>query len=266
MKFGKKVGRESKKRYLKAGTLAQLCYRKTSSKLCRDIISEKRISSVTKKARSNVLFAEEDSGDSVYGSLESPTKTTAGNTEEETQSNQPATPKTPSSEPLDSHSNLESLPMDVLVRILCHLHHDQLLPVFHVSRRIKTAVSIARQHHFNYTTPDRARQEMLRTRTPHSAEHWPFVRHIDSRRLFPPTPKAPRQAIRPPQCHSVCMKQSSVVLFQDSSMPCNPSSGSKVTRYPPAMFSWKSLSLNRVLFYEDDLCHAVAHFINQSSQ
>lgn len=116
MKLGeKKEGRESKKKYLRAGTLAQLCYRKASSKLCRDIISEKKISAVTKKARTNILFAEEDSGDSVYGSLESPMKTTAGNTEEETQSNKPATPKTPSGEPFDSHSYLESLPMDVLV-------------------------------------------------------------------------------------------------------------------------------------------------------
>lgn len=93
------------------------------------------------------------------------------------------------------------------VKLLCHLHHDQLKPVFHVSQRIRKAVSLslsasssfcfffynlrihdltssyywqqvilARQYHFNYTTPDRSRQEMLRTMTPHPTEHWPFKR------------------------------------------------------------------------------------------
>lgn len=95
------------------------------------------------------------------------------------------------------------------VKILCHLHHDQLRAVFHVSQRIRKAVStslslylclyldqlwfwadgwsclyccvqvvIARQFHFNYTTPDRSRQEMLRTITPQPTEHWPFVRWL----------------------------------------------------------------------------------------
>lgn len=92
------------------------------------------------------------------------------------------------------------------VKILCHLHHDQLRAVFHVSQRIRRAVSsslslwhvciavvilswqlmvlfimmlqvvLARQFHFNFTTPDRSRQEMLRTMTPRPTEHWPFVR------------------------------------------------------------------------------------------
>lgn len=90
------------------------------------------------------------------------------------------------------------------VKILCHLHHDQLKAVFHVSQRIRRAVSLslppcvwvsifvcgpsinvnycwiqvclARQFHFNYTTPDRSRQEMLSIMTPRVAEHWPFLR------------------------------------------------------------------------------------------
>ncbi|KMZ69432.1 F-box protein [Zostera marina] len=256
MKSGeKKRGRNSKNRYLRPGALAQLCYRKSSSKSHRNT-GEKKISPIRKKARSNFLSAEENSGDSVLGSLKSPLKTILENSDDVLESNPPETPKTPSTKQFDSQSFLEALPMDVLVRILCHLHHDQLLPVFHVSQRIRTAVSIARQHHFNYTTPDRTRQEMLRTRTPHSTEHWPFLRNIDSTSLFPPTPKAPRQGTRPPRSHSVCMKQISAVLFKDSAMPNSPS---KVLHYPPTtMFSWKSLALNRVLFYEDELCHAVS--------
>lgn len=255
MKLGeKKRGRNSKNRYLRPGALAQLCYRKSSSKSHRNT-GEKKMSPITKKARSNFLYAGENSGDYVSRSLESSLKTIVGNSDEVPQSNPLETPRrTPSTKQFDSQSCLEALPMDVLVRILCHLHHDQLLPVFHVSQRIRSAVSIARQHHFNYITPDRTRQEMLRIRTPHSNEHWPFLRNIDSRSLFPPTPKAPRQGTRP-RSHSVCMKQISAVLFQDSP---TPNSSSKVPHYPPTIFSWKSLALNRVLFYEDELCHAVA--------
>lgn len=34
----------------------------------------------------------------------------------------------------------------------------------------------ARQQHFDYTTPDRSRQEMIRTKTPAPTEHWHFTR------------------------------------------------------------------------------------------
>lgn len=37
-------------------------------------------------------------------------------------------------------------------------------------------VELARQYHFNYTTPDRSRQELLLNRTPLPTEHWPFLR------------------------------------------------------------------------------------------
>lgn len=41
--------------------------------------------------------------------------------------------------------------------------------------RFEKKVVIARQFHFNYTTPDRSRQEMLNTMTPLPTEHWPFM-------------------------------------------------------------------------------------------
>ena len=37
-------------------------------------------------------------------------------------------------------------------------------------------VELARQYHFNYTTPDRSRQELLLNKTPLPTEHWPFLR------------------------------------------------------------------------------------------
>lgn len=39
-------------------------------------------------------------------------------------------------------------------------------------------VVLARQYYFNFTTPDRSRQEMLSTMTPLPAEHWPFARSV----------------------------------------------------------------------------------------
>ncbi|KAJ0770471.1 putative F-box domain-containing protein [Helianthus annuus] len=74
------------------------------------------------------------------------------------------TPKTPCDpfpkvDRSDYESRLESLPMELLIKILCHLHHDHLKAVFHVSKRVRKAVAIARQFYLNYTTPDRSRQE-----------------------------------------------------------------------------------------------------------
>jgi len=66
------------------------------------------------------------------------------------------TPKTPRLDDPLSESKLESLPMELIVKILCLLHHDQLRAVFHVSWRIRKAVMMARQFYFNYTTPDRS--------------------------------------------------------------------------------------------------------------
>ncbi|XP_030924061.1 F-box protein At4g35930 [Quercus lobata] len=167
------------------------------------------------------------------------------------------TPKTPRVEDCMSESRLESLPMDLLVKILCHLHHDQLRAVFHVSQRIRKAVVIARQFHFNYTTPDRSRQEMLRTVTPQPTEHWPFVSKGDGKGIWMPsphTPKAPRHGPRPPSRLKFSeMRQVAAVLFPESAFP----SRCMVPSALPKPLC-KSLASNRVLFYEDELCQAVA--------
>lgn len=133
MKSGeKKRGRNSKNRYLRPGALAQLCYRKSSSKSHRNT-GEKKISPIRKKARSNFLSAEENSGDSVLGSLKSPLKTILENSDDVLESNPPETPKTPSTKQFDSQSFLEALPMDVLVcsRVL-HFIHLIMLFCLHV--------------------------------------------------------------------------------------------------------------------------------------
>ncbi|MCL7037237.1 hypothetical protein MKW94_019197 [Papaver nudicaule] len=169
----------------------------------------------------------------------------------------PRTPKTPRWEDPESDSRLESLPMDLLVKLLCHLHHDQLRPVFHVSKKIRKAVLMARQFHFNYTTPDRVRQEMLRTKTPLPTEHWPFVSKGEGKGTFrssPHTPRAPRHGPRPPSRYKDAdVSQIAAVLFQESAFPPK-------FIVPPSLSKsvCKSLASTRALFCEDDLCHAVA--------
>ncbi|KAJ0969889.1 hypothetical protein J5N97_022795 [Dioscorea zingiberensis] len=163
----------------------------------------------------------------------------------------PATPKTPDDFGSHSQSMLESLPLDILVRIMCCLHHDQLRAVFHVSRKIRIAVILARQNYFNYTTPDRARQEMLLTKTPLPTEHWPFQRKSEGNerwKVVPQTPKAPKHGPRPPRANLVDMKQVAAILFQESIIPTNNVA-------PPRRLPMNS---SRVLLYEDELCQAVA--------
>lgn len=142
------------------------------------------------------------------------------------------TPKTPRMEEYDSESRLESLPMDLLVLL-------------------------ARQFHFNFTTPDRSRQEMLRTMTPRPTEHWPFVSKGDGKCVIipsPHTPKAPKHGPRPPSRIKISdVRQITAVLFQDPAFHSRCMVPSVLPR--PLC---KSLASNRVLFYEEELCQAVA--------
>ncbi|CAK8577800.1 unnamed protein product [Lathyrus sativus] len=50
-------------------------------------------------------------------------------------------------------SRLEALPQDVLIRVLCGVDHDDLDQVFDVSTTIREASKIAKQMHFEFSTP-----------------------------------------------------------------------------------------------------------------
>lgn len=253
--------RSSSNKYLKPGALAQLRYSKVSgTKLCMDL-GKKRVALLDDKKSGDDIEIENKVIDESPSML-SPERFGCSSPVVETvdlfrQNNLMRTPKTPRAEELESESRLESLPMDLLVKVLCHLHHDQLKAAFHVSQRIRTAVLHARQYYFNYTTPDRSRQEMLRTMTPLPGERWPFSSKGDGRSAWmtsPYTPKAPRHGPRPPsRLKYTNMRQIAAVLFQESAFP---------SRYMvPSVLQkplCKSLASNRVLFYEDELCHAVA--------
>ncbi|KAK4790176.1 hypothetical protein SAY86_017480 [Trapa natans] len=281
----KRSFRSSGNKYLKPGALAQIRYNKASStRSCTDL-GKKRVALLdAKKGEETLLIADEvrDITPTVLSSVKLfergnilqevaildstkghddaaimftpmdriPACSTPINSSK--QSNLMMTPRTPQFVVCDSESWLEALPMDLLVKILCHLHHDQLRAVFHVSQRLRNAVLIARQFHFNYTTPDRSRQEMLRMVTPRPSEHWPFRSREGKGDLMqsPLAPKAPRLGPRPSSKLKLSeMRQIAAVLFQENST------------FPsrcivPSVLS-KSFTSNRALFYEDELCEAV---------
>ncbi|XP_033142589.1 F-box protein At4g35930 isoform X2 [Brassica rapa] len=253
----KKKLKSSNNKYLKPGALVQLCYSKASATAkSNNDLGKKRVPVFdSKPARSNVIAVEDVESSKKSPLMLSPVGIVM-------QNSLLRTPKTPpQAEPCDSESQFESLPMDLLVKIVCHLHHDQLKAVFHVSQRIRAAAVIARQYHFNYTTPDRSRQEMLSVLTPMPINRWPFVSKGDENyRIMgsPHTPKAPRHAPRPP-CRTKLaeMKQITAVLFQDqTAFPSRCSVPSVLQR--PTLFKPLAPKHPRVLFYEDELCQAVA--------
>ncbi|XP_042500632.1 F-box protein At4g35930 isoform X2 [Macadamia integrifolia] len=252
--------RNSSNKYLKPGALAQLRYSKAvTAKSCTDIGKKRVVVLDSKKPESDLALQNKavDQSPPMLSPERISFRAIGGPLDLLKQNKLPISPRTPRTNDCESESRLESLPMDLLVKILCHLHHDQLRAVFHVSQRVRKAVLLARQCHFNFTTPDRSRQEMLRTKTPLPTEHWPFICKGDGKGIFarsPHTPKAPRQGPRPPSRLNVAeMRQIAAVLFQESTFPSR-------CMVPPGLPKplCKSQASNRVLFYEDELCHAVA--------
>lgn len=252
--------RNAKNKYLKPGALAQLRdSRASGSKSCTDL-GKKRVAVFNGKQTAGGdpethQHKTTDQSPTLLSPVRFQYAPAVGASDLFSLNNIGNTPKTPRAEKLEYESRIESLPLDLLVKILCHLHHDQLRAVFHVSQKIRKAVVIARQFHFNYTTPDRSRQEMLNTVTPRPTEHWPFMSKGREKGMLmtsPHTPKAPKHGPRPPsRLKFTEMRQVAAVLFQDSScISLVPS----VIQKPIC----KSLASNRVLFYEDELCQAVA--------
>ncbi|KAH7446797.1 hypothetical protein KP509_01G076500 [Ceratopteris richardii] len=169
----------------------------------------------------------------------------------------PLNPSPPAPPESEGESLLESLPLELLVRIVCNLHHDQLKPTFHVSRRLRQAVLIARECHFDFTTPDRERQDALQLSTPRADLNWPFNKNNSAGAgpSRPPTPKAPRQPPKPPQARI------SLAEMQQLAGPLFHGSASRVRRVKPPSLprtTFRAIASHRVLFYEEELCQAVA--------
>lgn len=136
----KKGSKNGRNKYLKPGALAQLRDNRTVTRSCK-VIGKKRVTSDSEK-KLDLLKAEA----AVLSTIPavSPTATrmdflfTAGAGEG---SKKLGTPKMPQAVHCDSQLRLEPLPLELLVKILCHLHHDQLRESVHVSQQIRTADS-----------------------------------------------------------------------------------------------------------------------------
>ncbi|MED6144883.1 hypothetical protein PIB30_019671 [Stylosanthes scabra] len=50
-------------------------------------------------------------------------------------------------------SLLEALPLDILVKVICGVEHEDLHRLFHVSKTIREAALVAKDLHFEYRTP-----------------------------------------------------------------------------------------------------------------
>jgi hypothetical protein len=57
-------------------------------------------------------------------------------------------------------AGLLSLPEDVLLKIVCHLQHDEIKPLFQVCNRLSETLHNAIRFHFNFATPFRPIAEM----------------------------------------------------------------------------------------------------------
>ena len=138
----KKRVKKTKTRYLKPGALAQMRYTRATQKPCTDI-GKRRVVLHSKEPKINLLRRTQIDID--ITPVTSPDRNTFATSLKLLDGNKsyksPATPKTPATPEFASTSRLESLPMDLLIKILCHLHHDQLKAVFHVSQKIRKAVS-----------------------------------------------------------------------------------------------------------------------------
>ncbi|KAL2907185.1 hypothetical protein RDABS01_005895 [Bienertia sinuspersici] len=138
--------RTSNNKYLRPGALAQLRYCKAAStKSCTDLGKKRIVLLDSKKTDNNDLVIEQQVNPIQETPMMSPEKFGFSGMPSPLdfvrQHSLPKTPKTPQPEDCEFDSRLESLPMDLMVKILCHLHHDQLKAVFHVSQRVRKAVS-----------------------------------------------------------------------------------------------------------------------------
>ncbi|CAJ2678421.1 F-box protein at1g61340-like protein [Trifolium pratense] len=69
---------------------------------------------------------------------------------------------------ISEKSRLESLPQDLLVRVLCGVDHDDLEQLFNVSSSIREASEIAKQMHFEFSTP---KKNTVAVRSPFDIEN-----------------------------------------------------------------------------------------------
>ncbi|EFJ38709.1 hypothetical protein SELMODRAFT_402840 [Selaginella moellendorffii] len=155
---------------------------------------------------------------------------------------------TGTAQPSSSSSSVETLPPELLVRIVCRLDHNQLKPVFHVCRSLRQAVMIAKQCHFNFTTPGKDHKTVSDAKL---GQALPFLNEFAAVGIST-TPNAPKHAEKfpKPRYSMADMRQIAATLFQGSqSQPLPPNVRVPMTRAGAS---------HRVLFNEEELCKAIA--------
>ncbi|KAK8664796.1 hypothetical protein V6N13_084570 [Hibiscus sabdariffa] len=85
---------------------------------------------------------------------------------------------------------IESLPQDVLIRIICGVDHDDLKQLFNVSKSIREATVIAKKLHFAYSTPTKVKAfrtsldlELNDIEAPKAPVQWRTRRPINRKKL-----------------------------------------------------------------------------------
>ncbi|GMI77577.1 F-box stress induced 2 [Hibiscus trionum] len=92
----------------------------------------------------------------------------------------------------DEKSAIESLPQDVLIRIICGVEHDDLKQLFNVSKSIREATVIAKRMHFAYSTPTKVKAfrtslflelNDIEIEAPNAPMQWRSHRSIEKKKL-----------------------------------------------------------------------------------
>lgn len=150
--------------------------------------------------------------------------------------------------------NLPSLPLDVLVEVVCNFGHHELEPLCYVSKDFKEAVKVAKETHFAFKTPDQGRRHKRSLFQSISPAHSSSVNGSPLR--LPVTPKAPKRVEkhRNPLLNDKDLAELSRVLFLES----NKSSSAKVYDAERTISVKPAISTNRVLFMEDELSGALS--------
>ncbi|OMO65107.1 hypothetical protein COLO4_31585 [Corchorus olitorius] len=91
-------------------------------------------------------------------------------------------------------SALESLPQDILIRIICGVDHEDLKQLFNVSKSVREATVIAKKLHFAYSTPTKTKAfrnsidfndstEIEDIEAPNAPRQWRSHRAINRKKL-----------------------------------------------------------------------------------
>lgn len=176
----------------------------------------------------------------------------------------PQTPSTPTAshtsycldlgdEEYGGDSQLEELPFDLLLRIVCSLEHDDLRPVSLVCKRLMKAVCIAQRYHFSFTTPHREKKGKSAQLYLSDEGQLTLKGGLAGTFIRPPTPNAPKHSTRPAELR---FSHSEVFPFAPRLIQLESPPAAAHTRKSLRMTA--GMVTHRVLFDEDELCEAVA--------